>query len=110
MQRNSERPRLCGPFKKPGSTFPASSSGTRPIVLDGKVRGVNLVGDLEEDVLRLRELLIPPRPVLVMVLHAQDDAATFRVLERTPDAFERPCNTFLTREAGIPLSAQGPAM
>src|SRR4051812_15156833 len=82
----------------------------RRIVLDAKVIGVDLADDLEEDVLRLRELRIPPRPVLVMVFHAQDDAAAFRVLERTPDAFERPCNTFLTREAGIPLSAQGPAM
>ena len=60
------------------------------IVLDAEVRRVDLLDDLEEDVLRLRELRIAPGAVLVVVLHAQHDVAALGMLERPPDAFDRP--------------------
>ena len=61
----------------------AADQRIRRIVLDAEVRRIDPIEDLEEDVLRLRELRIPPGAVLVVVLHAQHDVAALGVVERS---------------------------
>ena len=51
------------------------------VVLHPEERGLNLADDFQEDVLGLRELRIAPRPVLVVILHAEDDVPLFGIFE-----------------------------
>ena len=74
------------------------------------MRRVDLLDDLEEDVLRLRELRIAPGAVLVVVLHAQDDVAALGVVERPPDALDRARDAVLARQPGVALAAERAAV
>ena len=80
------------------------------VVLDAEVRVIDLLDDLEEHVLGLRELRVRPVAVLVVVLHAQHDVAFGRVLERRADALDGPLHALGARHARQSLAAERAAM
>ena len=88
----------------------AADRGVRRIVLHAEGGRVDALDDLEEDVLGLRELRVPPGAVLVVVLHAEDDAALLGVLERAGQAVERARDPVGARHPRVALAAQRAAM
>jgi len=88
----------------------AADDGVGGIVLDAEEWRLDLIDDLHEDVFGLGELRVPPPAVLVVILHAEGDAASFGVFERAPDPLDRPRDAFGSRHAGQTLAAQRAAV
>src|SRR5262249_56643841 len=88
----------------------AADDGVGRVVLHSEKGRIDTVDDLQEDVLRLRELGVLPRAVLVVVLQAQHDAAPLGVVERAPDALDGPFDTLLAGQARVALAAEGAAV
>src|SRR4051812_16673610 len=88
----------------------AADGGVRWIELHAEGGRVEAADDLEEDVLGLGELRVMPGAVLVVVLHAQDDATLFGVLDRADQTVERPRDAVGPRHPRIALAAQRAAM
>ena len=88
----------------------AADNRVRRVVLDAEIRVLDLLDDLEEHVLGLRELRVRPVAVLVVVLHAEHHIALGGVLERRANALDGPLHAFRTRHARQALAAERAAM
>src|SRR5437867_11767428 len=84
--------------------------GIAGIELNAKARGVYLTDYPQIDLAALCKLRITPQAILVMILHAQRDAARLGVLQTLSNAFNRPANAVLERSSRVPLSRKGAAI